>query len=258
MSRTGLEELVRLLRRARRVFVFSGAGVSTASNIPDFRGPQGVYRTSSPVYYQEFVADEAQRKEYWEFKLASYRAFADAKPNAAHESLVELERLGRLSLLVTQNVDGLHQAAGTTRERLIELHGTNAEVECDVCGVREAPERCMSAFEANREPPTCLECGGLMKPAVVMFGQTLDMALLARAERAAKSADLVLSLGSSLVVTPAADLPLVGARAGAPYVVVNQGSTPHDALATLLIAADVGEIMSQALAALKATRSVTV
>lgn len=244
-----LRELGELLSRCRRALVFTGAGISTGSGIPDFRGPQGVWKTRQPVYYHDFVASEAARIEYWEFKLEGYPAFRDARPGAAHQAIVELERLGRVELVVTQNVDGLHQAAGTTPGRLVELHGTNSEVECIECRGRETPERCMLEFERTHRPPTCSACGGLMKPAVVMFGQMLDMGALERAREASESADLVLALGSSLVVTPAADIPLFGVRRGAPYVIINRGETAHDELATLRIDGDVAEVLPAAVEA---------
>ena len=136
MHAASLAELVQLLAASRRVFVFTGAGISTRSNIPDFRGPQGLYKHSSPVYFQDFVASESARREYWAFKSAGHRAFRDAEPNAAHHALVTLEKLGKLALLATQNVDGLHQRAGTSSELLVELHGTNLSVECIECGAR--------------------------------------------------------------------------------------------------------------------------
>ena len=243
-----IEELRALIEGASRVLVFTGAGISTGSGIPDFRGPTGLWQKRAPVYFQEFMADDAARREYWEYKLEGHRAFQDARPNAAHLALLELERRGKLECLVTQNIDGLHQAAGSSRDKLIELHGTNAEVECVDCKRREPPERCMDDFERTREPPTCQHCGAWMKPAVVMFGQALDMALLGRAMRAAERADLVLALGSSLVVTPAADVPLSGARRGTPYVIVNRGQTPHDRLATLRIDDDVVSVLARVLA----------
>lgn len=247
MHAASLAELVQLLAASRRVFVFTGAGISTRSNIPDFRGPQGLYKHSSPVYFQDFVASESARREYWAFKSAGHRAFRDAEPNAAHHALVTLEKLGKLALLATQNVDGLHQRAGTSSELLVELHGTNLSVECIECGAREPPERCMSDFEATGKPPQCRACSGFMKPAVVMFGQGLDPGLLRRAQAASRAADLVLALGSSLVVTPAADLPLIGLNAGAKYVIINQGATPHDRLATLRIDGDVVDYLAAAL-----------
>ena len=245
-----LSELVRVLRPARRILAFTGAGISTRSNIPDYRGPTGVYRHRSPVYYQQFVASDSARREYWSHKYDGYAGFRDAEPNSAHRALVELEKRGQLAMVVTQNVDGLHQASGLSRERLIELHGSNREVECDSCGVREDPERCMTHFSKTGEPPCCLECGGFMKPAVVMFGQALSSELLQRAHAASRQADLILALGSSLVVTPAADIPLSGVNHGAPYVIINQGQTPHDGLATLRIDGDVADYLPAAVARL--------
>lgn len=252
MTVHAVERLAELLRAASRIFVFTGAGMSTNSGIPDFRGPQGVWTKRQPVYFDEFVASEDARREYWDFKLESWAVFRDARPNSAHQALVDLERLGKLELLVTQNVDGLHQAAGTSADKLVELHGTNAQVECIGCGLREAPERAMEHFRTTREPPCCQGCGELLKPAVVMFGQSLDLAALRRAARAAEAADLILAVGSSLVVTPAADLPLHGARRGTPYVILNQGETPHDPLATLKSEDDVSVLLPAALATLRA------
>ena len=246
-AREPIAALSELIARARRVMVFTGAGISTGSGIPDFRGPQGVWQTRTPTYYQDFIASERARIEYWEFKLESWRVFRDARPNATHLALVELERLGKLEALVTQNVDGLHQAAGTSPGKLIELHGTNSQVECIDCSRRESPERCMEHFAKARRPPRCAACDGLMKPAVVMFGQALVPEHLEQAREAAESADLILALGSSLVVTPAANIPLFGAQRGTPYVIVNQGETPHDELASLRIDDDVAAVLPPAL-----------
>lgn len=250
MRQDWLDALTERLSQARRIFAFTGAGISTRSHIPDFRGPQGVYKNRSPVYYQQFLSSDEARREYWHFKLEGYAAFRDAEPNAAHRALVTLEAAGKLSLVATQNVDGLHQLAGTSRERLVELHGTNSEVECDACGAREQPERCMVEFGRTGVPPLCNACGGFMKPAVVMFGQALDLGALRKAHEASRGADLVLSLGSSLVVTPAADIPLVGVEAGAKYIIINQGATPHDRLADLRLDGDVVEYLAKAVSRL--------
>jgi len=231
------------------VLVFTGAGISTGSNIPDFRGPDGVWRTRVPVEFPEFVRSESARVEYWGWKLEGYPAFRDARPNAAHRALVLLEERGKLEAVVTQNVDGLHRAAGTTRERLIELHGTNAEALCMGCGAREPVARSLEEFRKTEIPPRCPSCDGLMKPGVVMFGEMLDPEQLRRANAAAGRADLVIALGSSLVVTPAANVPLVALRRKVPYVIVNRGATPHDQLATLTIDDDVGVVLPEAVAA---------
>jgi NAD-dependent deacetylase len=234
---------VELLARAGRVLAFTGAGISTGSNIPDFRGPDGVWRTRVPVELPAFVRSEAARIEYWSWKLEGHPHFRDARPNAAHLALVTLEAHGKLEALVTQNVDGLHRAAGTTPERLVELHGTNSEAVCLDCGVREPVARCMDDFARSGRPPRCTSCNGVMKPGVVMFGQALEPEDLRRARAAAERADLVIALGSSLVVTPAANVPLIAARRRVPYVIVNRGATPHDSIATLTLDADVGVVL---------------
>jgi NAD-dependent deacetylase len=245
-----LRALVELLGPARRILVFTGAGISTASQIPDYRGPGGVWSKREPVYYQDFMASEESRLEYWDFKLEGYSVFRDARPNPAHAAIAELERRGKLECVVTQNIDGLHQLAGTSSDRLVELHGTGSQAECTDCKLREPIARPMDEFQRTRTPPRCTACGAPLKPAVIMFGQALVMEDLGRAQRASSVADLVLALGSSLVVTPAADVPLFGVRKGAPYVIVNRGETPHDRLATLRIDGDVSEILPRAVACL--------
>jgi NAD-dependent deacetylase len=251
---SAVAELGALLARATRVLAFTGAGISTNSKIPDFRGPNGVWRTRPPVEYPAFLASEAARVEYWSWKLEGYALFRDALPNPAHEALVALEQLGKLEAVVTQNVDGLHRLAGTSPAKLVELHGTNAEAECLDCKRREPVRRSLEAFEKTREPPRCTACAGLMKPAVVMFGQALNLDDLARAHAAARNADFVMSLGSSLVVTPAADVPLLAVRRNVPYVIVNQGATAHDAIATFNIDGDVSEVLPAALRAILGVR----
>jgi NAD-dependent deacetylase len=242
--------LTELLAGASRVLAFTGAGISTASNIPDFRGPTGVWRTRTPVEYGAFMRSEDARIEYWAWKLEGYPAFRDAKPNVAHEGLVRLERLGKLEAVVTQNVDGLHRAAGTSPERLVELHGTGAEAVCTRCARREPMGVALARFEETHAAPLCVDCNALVKPAVVMFGESLDPETMRRASAAARRADLVLSLGSSLTVTPAADVPLLAVRRGVPYVIVNRGATPHDSVATLTLEDDVGSVLERAISGL--------
>lgn len=249
-----VEQLAGLLRAAGRILVFTGAGISTGSGIPDFRGPNGVWKRRRPVYYDEFMASEAARVEHWEYKLEAWAAFRDARPNAIHEAVVRLEQMGRLLLVVTQNIDGLHTRAGTSRERLVELHGTNSEVECQTCHRRSDPAPHFEQFQRTRRPPVC-ECGGFLKPATVSFGQNLRPEDLERAEAAARAADLVIALGSTLSVYPAANIPILAARAGAPYVIINRGPTEHDELpvVTLRIEADVAEAFPPAVATAQAS-----
>lgn len=236
-----------LLAQARRVLVFTGAGVSTGSGIPDFRGEKGVWKSRRPVYFQDFLASEEARVEHWEYKLEGYEAFRDAKPNAAHRALCELERQGRLELLVTQNIDGLHQDAGHSPEKVVELHGTNRVIRCLSCGAESEPAAAFAAFRKTRASPTCA-CGGFLKPATVSFGQAMPQEALGKALRAARSADLVMSLGSTLEVQPAASVPLAAQRRGAPYVVVNLGPTAHDRLASVKVDGDVCAVVPELLA----------
>ena len=244
------ETLVELLRGAERILVFTGAGVSTGSGIRDFRGPQGVWKTRQPVYYENFLASEAARVEYWDQKLEAWPSFRDARPNAAHAAAVALERAGKLLLVLTQNIDGLHARAGTSPERLVEIHGTGGEVECLSCHARSEPGPHMDSFAETRRPPTC-PCGGLLKPATISFGQGLRAEDLARAARAAEACDLVVSLGSTLSVHPAASFPLAAAERGVPYVIVNRGATEHDGhpAVTLRLEGDVVEIFPPAVEA---------
>jgi NAD-dependent deacetylase len=238
---------VELLRAGKRILVFTGAGISTGSGIPDFRGPEGVWKRRQPVYYHDFMRSEAARIEHWDYKLEGWTSFRDAHPNAAHEAIVLLEKAAKVLAVVTQNIDGLHERAGTVRERLVELHGTNSFVECQSCGKRSDPEAHFKYFRETRRPPMC-ECGGFLKPATISFGQNLRSEDLERAHQAAKEADLVLALGSTLSVYPAADIPLIAARRGAPYVIINRGETEHDGMAevTLRIEGDVGEVLAGA------------
>ena len=241
------DQLFDLLRDAQRIVVFTGAGVSTGSGIPDFRGPDGVWTRRRPVYYQDFMANHEARVEHWDYKLEGWEAFRDASPNAVHHAIVHLERKGRLRKVITQNVDGLHQKAGTSDGMIIELHGTNAQVECQTCFERSDPQSHFDAFARTRQPPVC-RCGGFLKPATISFGQNLRSQDLQAAEEAAQSAGLIMALGSSLSVYPAASIPLIGAQRGVPYVIINCGPTEHDdhAAVALRLEADVAAVFPQA------------
>ena len=231
------------LRASKKAMIFTGAGISTSSGIPDFRGPQGVWTRRQPVYFQDFMTSEAARIEHWDYKLEGRDAFRDAQPNSIHHAIVRLEKAGKLRSVVTQNIDGLHSLAGTSADRLVELHGTNALVECQSCHWRGDPEPHFEYFRVNRRPPLC-QCGGFLKPATISFGQNLDPKELARASQAAAETDLVVSLGSTLSVYPAASFPLMAAQRGAPYIVINRGTTDHDheQCVTLRLEGEVGEL----------------
>jgi NAD-dependent deacetylase len=245
-----MSQLGDLLAAARRMLIFTGAGISTGSGIPDFRGPNGVWTRRQPVYYDQFLASDAARVEYWDAKLEAYEAFAGARPNATHEAIVTLEKMGRVLAVVTQNIDGLHQAAGSSAAIVVEVHGTNREIECTSCGARSEPAPHMTAFRASRRPPVC-GCGGWLKSATISFGQPLDPRVTRRAFAAAGDCDLVIALGSTLSVQPACLVPLEASRRGVPYVVINRGPTDHDDLCTLRLEGDVAEILPPAVAELR-------
>jgi NAD-dependent deacetylase len=213
------------LKKSRRMMIFTGAGVSTASGIPDFRGPGGVWTKRVPVYYDDFMSSETARIEHWDYKLEAWPAFKAARPNEVHHAIVALEEAGKVVAVVTQNIDGLHSLAGT--KSLIELHGSNALVECQTCLWRGDPEPHYEFFRIHRKPPLC-HCGGFLKPATVSFGQNLRPADLEQATEVARDCDLVVALGSTLSVYPAASFPLLAAQRGVPYVIINRGPTDHD------------------------------
>lgn len=244
---THIERLAGFLRETRRLLVFTGAGVSTGSGIPDYRGPRGVWQTRRPVYFQDFVTSDSARVEYWDFKLETWPVLRDARPTPTHRALADWERAGRLGMLVTQNIDGLHAAAGTSQARLVELHGTDRFIECLSCRARVGPDPVFAAFRESHAPPRCT-CGGWLKPATISFGQSLREDDLARAFAAAGEADAVLALGSTLSVTPAALVPLEAAGRGRPYAIVNQGPTEHDdmPLVTLRLDGNLDDIVPEA------------
>lgn len=247
--------LVELLQASRSMLVVSGAGVSTASGIPDFRGPGGVWTRRRPVYYDEFLASEAARVEYWDYKLETWEIYQHARPNAVHHAIALLEHAGKILAVVTQNVDELHRRAGTSPDVLVEVHGTDLLVECQTCRATSDPAPLFAQFKTTRRAPRC-ECGGVLKSATISFGQPLRPADLERAAAAAMKADLVLALGSTLSVYPAASIPLLAAERGTPYIIVNRGATGHDdhAGVTLRLEGDVTTILPAAVDAALASR----
>ena len=195
------------------------------------------------------MTSEAARIEHWDYKLEAWESFKNARPNQVHRAIVHLEEAGKLEMVVTQNIDGLHSLAGTSPERLVELHGTNSLVECQSCHRRRDPQPYFDFFRAHRTPPLCT-CGGFLKPATISFGQSLEPRELKRASGGAMKADLAIALGSTLSVYPAAAFPLLTARRGAPYVIVNRGATEHDreACVSLRLEGEVNEIFPAAVA----------
>lgn len=252
---TPYPELVESLREAERILFFTGAGISTNSGIPDYRGPKGLWKTEEPVYYQDFMASDDARVRYWHQKLAGWEGYRDAQPNPVHHAIAELEQAGRVAMVVTQNIDGLHKLAGTSEERLVEIHGTNRAIECQSCQQRSDPQAHFDNFRSTEEAPMC-PCGGWLKPATISFGQALRQNDLRRAAAGALAADLVIAMGSTLSVYPAASIPLLAVEQNqVPYVIINRGVTEHDDLpvVSLRLEGDVGDVFvpaaSQALGA---------
>ena len=230
---------------AERIVALTGAGISTDSGIPDFRGPQGVW-TRNPgaeklATLQNYVADPEVRKRSWRSRLES--PAWKAEPNAGHRAFVALERRGKLDTLITQNVDGLHQAAGSSPERVVEIHGTMREVVCLDCGERAPMERALARVRAGEEDPPCRSCGGILKAATISFGQGLVPEDLRRSERAAAHCDLMLAVGTKLSVFPIAGVVPVAKRAGARVVIINAEPTDMDELADVVLRGPISSLL---------------
>lgn len=246
---TNLEEALRVartwIREAGKVVALTGAGISTESGIPDFRGPQGVW-TKNPeaekmATLQHYMSDPEVRQRAWRTRLDM--AAGQAKPNAGHLALVELEKLGKLDTIITQNVDGLHQKAGTSPEIVVEIHGTLLEVICMQCGERAPMERALDRVRAGEEDPPCRSCGGILKSATISFGQNLVQRDLVRSQNAATSCDLMLAIGTSLSVQPIAQVVPIAKRAGARVVILNAEPTAMDDVADLVIRGALGKLL---------------
>ena len=244
-----IEQLLPVVRgwidAARCVVVLTGAGISTESGIPDFRGPQGVWTRNPEAEkqstIQHYVADPDVRRRAWRSRLDSpaWRA----QPNSGHRALVALERRGKLDTLITQNIDGLHQAAGSSPERVVEVHGTMREVVCLDCGERAPMERALARVRAGEEDPPCRSCGGILKSATISFGQSLVPGDIARAQRAARRCDLLLAVGTKLSVWPVAGVVPVAKESGARVVIINAEPTDMDSLADVVVRGAIGDIL---------------
>jgi NAD-dependent deacetylase len=241
-------DLAAMIARARRVVVFTGAGISTESGIPDFRSPGGVWSRMSPIYFQEFVGDEAKRIEAWTRTFSGTARWTGAAPNAGHKAVAALVGSGKAAAVITQNVDNLHQDSGIPADQVIELHGNASYATCLECGLRHELADLKAAFVARREIPACRACAGIVKTATISFGQPMPEGPMARAEEETLACDLFLVLGSSLVVYPAAGFPPLAKRNGAGLVIVNREPTEQDGLADLVLHAEIGPLMSEVVA----------
>jgi NAD-dependent deacetylase len=235
------------LNQAGRIVVFTGAGISTESGIPDFRSPGGLWTKHQPIYFEDFMASEEMRRESWRRKMALDEAFGKAKPNQGHRAIAELHRREKLLKVITQNIDGLHQAAGVPEADVIELHGSTHYAKCLECEKRFEIAPILEAFRRDETLPVCDDCGGIVKTATISFGQPMPLLPMRQAEEASLGCDLFLAIGSSLVVYPAAGFPLLAKRNGATLVIVNREPTEQDALADLVLNAEIGLTLAQAM-----------
>ena len=241
-----MERLIELVRFSSRMVVFTGAGISTESGIPDFRGPGGTWEKFDPndFHIDRFLASEEARRRYWLRSTGMYNQILMSRPNSAHQAVVTLERMGKVGAVITQNIDGLHQAAGSSSENVIELHGSTLFVSCLSCGIKMERTAFQPLVSEEGDAPDCDKCGGLMKPATISFGQMLTPESLERSMEETDACDLFLVIGSSLVVHPAAGFPTRAMHNGADLVILNKLDTPFDNDAAVVLNQSAGEVMT--------------
>jgi NAD-dependent deacetylase len=246
-SDDGIARIAGLFGAARHAVVFTGAGISTESGIPDFRSPGGIWTKMAPIDFDDFLGSEAARRESWRRRFAMEDTFRAALPNRGHRAVAELVRQGTVAAIITQNIDGLHQASGVPDDRIIELHGNTTYAACLDCGTRHELEDIRPAFEAEGGAPRCVRCKGFVKTATISFGQAMPEEQMRRAQAESLAADLFIVLGSSLVVYPAAWFPELAKRNGAALAIVNREPTGLDRIADLVLNRPIGETLGAAL-----------
>src|SRR5215813_7107828 len=237
-------ELQRMIADAGRLVAFTGAGISTESGIPDYRSPGGIWSKFRPIEFGDFLASAEARRETWRRKFASHEVLAKATPNAGHRALARLAEQGRMLAVITQNIDGLHQASGVPEDKVIELHGNATYAACLDCQRRYELEWVREIFAVDERLPLCTRCGGMIKTATISFGQAMPEAEMERAHAVTMAADLFIVLGSSLVVYPAAGFPLLAKRNGARLVIINRDATEQDEIADLVVHDDIGSALA--------------
>ena len=244
IERDEIAELRSLLEHTQRAVVFTGAGISTESGIPDFRSPGGIWTKNQPIDFSEFMASEEMRRESWRRKFATEETMSQAEPNKGHLAVARLVSAGKVTHIITQNVDGLHQRSGIPEEQIIELHGNTTYAACLSCKARYELDPIREAFQRDETLPVCNKCGGIVKTATIFFGQAMPEAEMVRAHDATAQCDLFLAIGSSLVVYPAAGFPLIAKRQGAKLAILNRDPTDHDAHADLVLNREIGPTLS--------------
>lgn len=245
------ETLAKHIEAANRVVIFTGAGISTESGIPDFRSPGGVWSKMQPIYFQDFVNDRESRREGWRRVFERTAGWTGASPNIGHVAIAKLVEMGKVTSVVTQNVDNLHQDGGVPDDKVIEVHGNASYAKCLNCGKRYDYEALRPRWEAD-EDITCDFCGGLVKSATVSFGQAMPEDKMLFAQSEAETCDLMIAIGSSLVVYPAANIPLIAKQSGAKYIIINREETEHDVYADLVLNTEIGPLMRETMTLLGA------
>lgn len=241
-----MDSLEPLLNESRRTVIFTGAGISTESGIPDFRSPGGIWSKFTPVYYQDFIASEDARREAWRRKMVVDRDMQGATPNRGHRAVAELVRRNNANCVITQNIDGLHQESGVPEDRMVELHGNSTYATCLDCDSRHELAPILEDFARDETLPVCGACGGIVKTATVSFGQSMPRTAMAWAETETLKCDLFLVIGSSLVIYPAAAFPVLAKQNGARLVIINREPTDLDDLADLVLNGEIGPTLGDA------------
>jgi len=243
--RAEIEQLSDMVEAARRIVPFTGAGISTESGIPDFRSPGGAWTRNKPIDYRAFVADRAMRDEAWRRRFAMEPFFAAARPSAGHFAIANWYRAGRAPLVITQNIDDLHQRSGIARDHVIELHGNTTYARCIGCHAHYTLQWAREVFfAAGERAPDCPACGEPVKTATISFGESMPQAAMRRAAETVQSADLLIVIGSSLVVWPAAGLPALAKKSGARLIIINREPTELDEMADLVIRGEIGSVLT--------------
>ena len=238
------KELSQYIKEAKNIVVFTGAGISTESGIPDFRGPQGVWKTNTPIYFQDFIGSEKVRKESWKRKFSGKDIVKKAKPNTGHFAVAEIINKHQSAYLITQNVDNLHQDAGVPEDKITEIHGNASYASCLDCGIRYELRPIKKVFLENGAVPYCDSCGGIIKTATISFGQSMPEEGMQIAQRKTLACDLFITIGTSLVVYPAAGFPKLAKEIGAKLVIINNEPTDLDPIADLVVHEQIGKVFS--------------
>ena len=239
------QDLSQYIDEANNIVIFTGAGISTESGIPDFRGPQGVWKTNTPIYFQDFIGSEEVRKDSWKRKFSGQDIIKKAKPNIGHLAVAEVINKHESAFLITQNVDNLHQDAGVPDDKITEIHGNAHYASCLDCGIRYELNSIKKAFLENETVPYCDSCGGIIKTATISFGQPMPEEGMQIAQRKTLGCDLFITIGTSLVVYPAAGFPKLAKEIGAKLIIINNEPTDFDPIADLVIHEQIGKVLSE-------------